>query len=218
MLQQSNMDHFTNLKYLYDFQQIQAWPAVLRQQGYTANSIKNMLLNVNLVIRHIKTVQPEMSGLSKEQFESILLQKKKLQKDNSQRIKAQQQTVKWKASNMIQKKPHAKLFKLLLGDLTSYLTILTSHHPVVLINLKKDKVQVAETDTQSRAMIWVDQYKTNQAYGNAILALLLTRNVFHIQDLCMKAMEQSSLKLSNQSSASEDEGGFPSMSDSSSKT
>ncbi|XP_036421670.1 uncharacterized protein LOC118821032 [Colossoma macropomum] len=73
---------------------------------------------------------------------------------------------------MIRRKPHAKLFKLLQGYLAGYLAILTGHRPVVLANLQRDKVREAETDGQKRAMIWVDQHKTNRAYGNAVLALL----------------------------------------------
>lgn len=75
------------------------WPAVLLQQGYTFTSIRIMLLNVSALVKHIRTFHAEKSGLSSEQFERVLLQLKKLQKDNSRRIKAHQQTVKWKKSS-----------------------------------------------------------------------------------------------------------------------
>lgn len=58
-----------------------------------------MLLNVSALVKHIRTFHAEKSGLSSEQFERVLLQLKKLQKDNSRRIKAHQQTVKWKKSS-----------------------------------------------------------------------------------------------------------------------
>ena len=73
---------------------------------------------------------------------------------------------------MIRRKPHAKLFKLLQGYLDGCLAMLTGLRPVVLANLQKEKVREAETDNQNRAVIWVNQHKTDRVYGNAFLALL----------------------------------------------
>ncbi|KAL6465093.1 hypothetical protein MHYP_G00252260 [Metynnis hypsauchen] len=46
-------------------------------------------------------VHSETSGLTNAQFDRILLQFKKLQKDNSRRIEAHQQTVKWNKSKLL---------------------------------------------------------------------------------------------------------------------
>ncbi|KAL6474670.1 hypothetical protein MHYP_G00182310, partial [Metynnis hypsauchen] len=73
---------------------------------------------------------------------------------------------------MIRKKPHTHLFKLLQGYLAGYLAILTSHHPVVFINLQKDKVHQVEVDDQNRTVVWMDHHKTNRAFGNVFVALL----------------------------------------------
>ncbi|KAL6468989.1 hypothetical protein MHYP_G00225130 [Metynnis hypsauchen] len=43
-----------------------------------------MMLNARAFIRHVRTFHPEMSDLGHEQFEHILLQLKKLQKDKAQ--------------------------------------------------------------------------------------------------------------------------------------
>ncbi|KAL6489657.1 hypothetical protein MHYP_G00000020 [Metynnis hypsauchen] len=157
-----------------------------------------MMLNASSFVTHVKTFYPEMSILTNAQFDCILLQFKKLQKDNSRRIKAHQQIVKWKKlsdymsflcsnmpnilafcltellrpssnlgtfmhlaeykvpklTDMIWRRPHAHLFKLLQDYLAGYLAILTGHRPVVFINLQKAKLQ-AEVDDQNRAVVWV---------------------------------------------------------------
>ncbi|KAL7866909.1 hypothetical protein AOLI_G00147230 [Acnodon oligacanthus] len=68
MHHQSEMEHFTYLKFL--------WPAILLQQGYTLISIKIMMLNMKAFIRRVRAFYPEMSSLSNEQFECVLLQLK----------------------------------------------------------------------------------------------------------------------------------------------
>ncbi|KAL6486770.1 hypothetical protein MHYP_G00061620 [Metynnis hypsauchen] len=145
---------------------------------------------------HVKAFHSETSGLTNAQFDRILLQFKKLQKDNSRRTKAHQQTVKWNKSkllrpssdyetfmhiaryrvprltDMIRRRPQVNLFKLLQGYLAGYLGILTGHRPVVLTNRQKDKVLQAEVDDNNRALVWVDHHKTDRTFGNAYMALL----------------------------------------------
>ncbi|KAL7832216.1 hypothetical protein AOLI_G00297640 [Acnodon oligacanthus] len=90
MHQRSPSRRFMDLKLLYDVQQIQEWPMVLLNQNYTTTSVKNMMLNASAFVTHIKIFYPEMSSLSNAQFKLILLQFKKLQKNNSRKIKAHQ--------------------------------------------------------------------------------------------------------------------------------
>ncbi|KAL6469083.1 hypothetical protein MHYP_G00226070 [Metynnis hypsauchen] len=131
-----------------------------------------------------------MSGLTNAQFDRILLQFTKLQKDNSRRIKAHQQTVKWNKSKLLRPSSDLGTFmhlteykirsgegpkptsKLLQSYLARYLAILTGHRPVVFINLQKAKLLQAEVDDQNRAMVWVDHHKTDRTFGNAFMALL----------------------------------------------
>ncbi|KAL6473324.1 hypothetical protein MHYP_G00195120 [Metynnis hypsauchen] len=141
-------------------------------------------------------VHSPRQGLTNAQFDRILLQFKKLQKDNSRRIKAHQQTVKCNKSkllrpssdygtfmhiagyrvprltDMIRRRPRVNLFKLLQAYLAGYLGILTGHRPIVLTNLQKDKVLQAEVNDNNRALVWVDHHKTDQTFGNAYMALL----------------------------------------------
>ncbi|KAL6473708.1 hypothetical protein MHYP_G00172690 [Metynnis hypsauchen] len=58
-------------------------------------SVKQMMLNASAFVIYIKTFYPEVSGLTNTQFDRTILQFTKLQKDNSRRIKAHQQTVKY---------------------------------------------------------------------------------------------------------------------------
>ncbi|KAL6468460.1 hypothetical protein MHYP_G00219840 [Metynnis hypsauchen] len=166
------------------------------RQKYTTTSVKNMMLNARGFIAHVKAFHSEMSSLTNAQFDRILLQFKTLQKDNSRRIKAHQQTVKWNKSkllrpssnygtfmhiagyrvprltDMIRRRRRVNLFKLLQGYLAGHLGILTGHHPVVLTNLQKDKVLQAEVDDNNRALVWVDHHKIDRTFGNAYMALL----------------------------------------------
>ncbi|KAL6478512.1 hypothetical protein MHYP_G00119450 [Metynnis hypsauchen] len=155
-----------------------------------------MMLNASAFVSHVKMFYPEMSSLTNAEFDRILLQFTKLQKDNSKRIKARHQTVKLNKSKLLRpssdlgtfmplavykvpkltdtiwKRPQANLFKLLQGYLARYLAILTDHHSVVFINLQKAKLLQAEVDYQNRAVVWVDHHKTDQTFGSAFMALL----------------------------------------------
>ncbi|KAL6472043.1 hypothetical protein MHYP_G00206930 [Metynnis hypsauchen] len=99
MHQKCPSNRFVNMKFIYNFHQIQQWPVVLLSQKYTTTSVKNMMLNASMFISHVKAFHSETSSLTNTQFDRILLQFKKLQKDNSRRIKAHQQTVKWNKSS-----------------------------------------------------------------------------------------------------------------------
>ncbi|KAL6482568.1 hypothetical protein MHYP_G00074400 [Metynnis hypsauchen] len=167
MHQKCHYNRFENMKFIYNFHQIWQWPVVLLSQKYTT-SIKNMMLNASGFIAPVKAFHSETSGLTNVQFDRILLQFKKLQKDNSRRIKAHQQTVKTAQAKQRLWNLHAHC----QGYLAGYLGILTGHHPVVLTNLQKDKVLQTEVDDDNRAFVWVDHHKTDQTFGNAYMALL----------------------------------------------
>ncbi|KAL6479614.1 hypothetical protein MHYP_G00106470 [Metynnis hypsauchen] len=168
MHQKCPSNRFVNLKFIYDFHQIRQWPVVLLSQKYTTTSVKNMMLNASRFIAHVKAFHSETSGLTNAQFDRILLQFKKLQKDNSRRITAHQQTVKWNKSKLLRPSSDYGTFMHIAG----YLAILTGHRPVVLTNLQKDKVLQAEVDDHKWAMVWVDHHKTDRTFGNAYMALL----------------------------------------------
>ncbi|KAL6480911.1 hypothetical protein MHYP_G00089910 [Metynnis hypsauchen] len=112
-----------------------------------------------------------MELLCDAQFDRILLQFKKLQKDNSRRIKAHQQTVKWNKSKLLRPSSDYGTFMYIASSCRAILPG-TCHRPVVLANLQKDKVLQAEVDDHKRAMVWVDHHKTDRTFGNAYMALL----------------------------------------------
>ncbi|KAL6460295.1 hypothetical protein MHYP_G00320540 [Metynnis hypsauchen] len=168
MHQKCPSNRFVNMKLIYNFHQIRQWPVVLLSQKYTPTSVKNMMLNASRFIAHVKVFHAETSGLINAQFDRILLQFKKLQKDNST---GELKPIN-RQSNMIRRRPQVNLFKLLQGYLAGYLGILTGHRPVALTNLQKDKVLQAEVDDNNRALVWVDHHKTDRTFGNAYMALL----------------------------------------------
>ncbi|KAL6455546.1 hypothetical protein MHYP_G00353970 [Metynnis hypsauchen] len=78
-------------------------------------SVKQMMLNASAFVTHINVFYPEMSGLTNTQFDCILLQFKNLQKDNSRRIKAHQQIVKWNNSKLLRPSSDLGIFMHLAG-------------------------------------------------------------------------------------------------------
>lgn len=67
---------------------------MLHKQEYTSTSVKIMLLNVSAFIKHLKTFHPEVSGLTTDQMDRILLQLKRLQRNNARSIKGHQQHIR----------------------------------------------------------------------------------------------------------------------------
>ncbi|KAL7824707.1 hypothetical protein SRHO_G00310820 [Serrasalmus rhombeus] len=60
-----------------------------------------MMLNASAFVTHIKAFYQKVSGLTVSQFDCILLQFKRLQKDNLWKIKAHQQNIKWAKSKLL---------------------------------------------------------------------------------------------------------------------
>ncbi|KAI4874502.1 hypothetical protein NFI96_000176, partial [Prochilodus magdalenae] len=163
------------------------WPVTLRQQEYTSTSVKNMLLNVSAFIKHLKTFHSEIAGLSMDQMGRMLLQIKRLQRNNSQNIQGHQQHIRRHKSKLMRATGDFRCFmhiaryqvpKLIRSiqrkpSITSYLLqgYVSGHHPVVLWNLTKADLQEAETDDQKWTMLWVTKHKTDHCYENAFLAL-----------------------------------------------
>ncbi|KAL7837284.1 hypothetical protein SRHO_G00269950 [Serrasalmus rhombeus] len=143
----SRLDSFT---FLFHYGHIRSWQVSLVKQGYAVTSVKIMILNAS-------AFHSEMSGLTNSQFDQILMQLKRLQKDNARRIKAHQQTVRREKSTKLQRQPICHSLRLLHGYLSGYLAIISGYRPVVFLNLGKAHLDQAELDGQNRALIWVSR-------------------------------------------------------------
>ncbi|KAL6488161.1 hypothetical protein MHYP_G00019020 [Metynnis hypsauchen] len=141
MHQKCPSNWFVNMKFIYNFHQIRQWPVVLLSQKYTTTSVKNMMLNASGFIAHVKAFHSETSGLTNAQFDRILLQFKKLQKDNSRRIKAHQQTVKWNKSKLLRPSSDYRTFMHIAGYRVPRLTGVFTN-PVTIPWLKKSLTMV----------------------------------------------------------------------------
>ncbi|KAL7859002.1 hypothetical protein SRHO_G00141490 [Serrasalmus rhombeus] len=71
----------------------------------------------------------------------------------------------------LQRRSIGRSLRLLHGYLSGYLAIVSGHRPIVFLNLRKSHLDQADVDKQKRALVWVDQHKTDRVYGGACLAL-----------------------------------------------
>ncbi|KAL7861686.1 hypothetical protein SRHO_G00131270 [Serrasalmus rhombeus] len=88
----SKSSRLDNFSFLFNYGHIRSWPVSLLKQGYAVTSVKNMLFNSSAFMSHLCVFHSEMSGLTVSQFDQILMQIKRLQKDNARRIKAHQKS------------------------------------------------------------------------------------------------------------------------------
>ncbi|KAG9259461.1 hypothetical protein AMEX_G27981 [Astyanax mexicanus] len=185
-----------NLKFLEDFLRLRQWPADLAHKGYAPTSIKVMLLNASAFVNHFKAFHLEISGLSSNKLERILLQLRRLSRDNTRAVLSHRQRAKRKKSESLQTstelqsfirkaernlprvmddirtKPTSKLYRIAQGYVAGYLAVLTGHRPIVFCNITKADLLEAEKDPLGRTLVWVARHKTDRAFGNAHLALL----------------------------------------------
>ncbi|KAG9273604.1 hypothetical protein AMEX_G12783 [Astyanax mexicanus] len=186
-----------NLKFLEDFLRLRQWPADLAHKGYAPTSIKVMLLNASAFVNHFKAFHLEISGLSSNKLERILLHLRRLSRDNTRAVLSHRQRAKRKKSESLQTstelqsfirnaernlprvmddnrtKPTSKLYRIAQGYVAGYLAVLSGHRPIVFCNITKADLLEAEKDPLGRTLVWVSTgHKTDRAFGNAYLALL----------------------------------------------
>ncbi|KAM3619424.1 uncharacterized protein V6R79_007896 [Siganus canaliculatus] len=141
----------------------------LAQKGYAPTTVKNMMNNVILFIKHVECNFRSASKLKVADFQKLQYEMKTLQSELHKHVVVHRQKV-------LKKKTQA-----LPGDgdggqehchLMGYLTILTGHRSIVLVNMSCENVFQADSWSGGRkCRILVDDHKTVSSFGHAAVWL-----------------------------------------------
>ncbi|KAM3619670.1 uncharacterized protein V6R79_011633 [Siganus canaliculatus] len=159
-----------DLRFLLQTNKLRTWPLYLAQKGYAPTTVKNMMNNVILFIKHVECnfrsasklkvadfqkLQYVMKTLQSELHKHVVVHRQKVLKKKTQSLVGARQEVEFLR---VAKKRIPELFQALPGDgdggqehchlmgyLMGYLTILTGHRSIVLVNMSCENVFQADS-------------------------------------------------------------------------
>ncbi|XP_042361649.1 uncharacterized protein LOC121957188 isoform X3 [Plectropomus leopardus] len=188
---------FHDLRFLLQMDKLRAWPTYLTHKGYAPTSIKNMLNNVTMFLKHIENSYQKASKIKQKDFTQLHYEIKRIASEVQRKVVVHGQKVLSRKTDdqllahdqmQFMKAARKKIPKLLedlsrqthekeqhsklMGYIMGYLAMLTGHRSVVLTNMTKEAVVKFESwNHGERFHILVDEHETVQAFGQASLAL-----------------------------------------------
>ncbi|XP_078019778.1 uncharacterized protein LOC144459464 [Epinephelus lanceolatus] len=186
-----------DLRFLIQVDKLRVWPAHLFQKGYAPTTVKNMLTNVVMFLRHTENSFEKASKLKKKDFATLQYEIKRIMADVQKKMVVHRQKVlRHKTDNQLgaveekkfmitARKKIPKLFESLAGNgsqqnehskligyIMGYLSMLTGHRSIVLTNMTKEHVMNFETwDHGKKFHVLVDDHKTVRSFGQAAFSL-----------------------------------------------
>ncbi|KAM3619972.1 uncharacterized protein V6R79_016567 [Siganus canaliculatus] len=162
-----------DLRFLLQTHKLRTWPLYLAQKGYAPTTVKNMMNNVILFIKHVECNFRSASKLKVADFQKLQYEMKTLQSELHKHVVVHRQKVLKKKTQALpgdgdggQEHCH------LMGYLMGYLTILTGHRSIVLVNMSCENVFQADSWSGGRKYrILVDDHKTVSSFGHAAVCL-----------------------------------------------
>ncbi|KAM3584920.1 uncharacterized protein V6R79_002563 [Siganus canaliculatus] len=162
-----------DLRFLLQTHKLRTWPLYLAQKGYAPTTVKNMMNNVILFIKHVECNFRSASKLKVADFQKLQYEMMTLQSELHKHVVVHRQKVLKKKTQALpgdgdggQEHCH------LMGYLMGYLTILTGHRSIVLVNMTCEHVFQADSWSGGRkCRILVDDHKTVSSFGHAAVCL-----------------------------------------------
>ncbi|KAM3585381.1 uncharacterized protein V6R79_016410 [Siganus canaliculatus] len=135
-----------DLRFLLQTHKLRTWPLYLAQKGYAPTTVKNMMNNVILFIKHVECNFRSASKLKVADFQKLQYEMMTLQSELHKHVVVHRQKVLKKKTQALpgdgdggQEHCH------LMGYLMGYLTILTGHRSIVLVNMTCEHVFQADS-------------------------------------------------------------------------
>ncbi|KAI3366574.1 hypothetical protein L3Q82_009183 [Scortum barcoo] len=172
-----------DLRFLVHMDKLRRYPTFLKEKGYMPTTIKNMMINVTQLYKHIDhsfqqcsrlTGADIQSGAGKAGTSSIPAQELAFLAAAKRRVPqlfhdlSTSSTGGTTTTTTTTQNEHAKL----IGYIMGYLCVISGHRAVVLTNMLVDHVFAADSWRDGRRFqILVDEHKTVKSFGQASLVL-----------------------------------------------
>ncbi|KAI3357061.1 hypothetical protein L3Q82_015444, partial [Scortum barcoo] len=117
------------------------WPLYLAQKGYVPTTVRNMMTNTILFIKHMQCSFQAVSKLRVSDFNKLLYELKMLQSNVHKHVVVHWQKVKKKKSALL---PADGTFGKEHCQLMGYLSILTGHRAIVFTSMTRNQVNFAD--------------------------------------------------------------------------
>ncbi|TKS64996.1 hypothetical protein D9C73_027526 [Collichthys lucidus] len=134
-----------DLRFLLQMDKLRTYPVYLAQKGYVPTTVRNMLTNITLFIKHVKCSFQAASKVKSTDLDKIIYEIKTLQGNVHKHVVVhRQKVVKKKTEGLPADGSFGKEHCELMGYLMGYLCILTGHRAIVLTNMTRDQVTSAD--------------------------------------------------------------------------
>uniref|UniRef100_A0AAV2M9Q2 Uncharacterized protein n=1 Tax=Knipowitschia caucasica TaxID=637954 RepID=A0AAV2M9Q2_KNICA len=182
-----------SLRFLNRLDHLRGYPTYLVTKGYKSTTIKNMITNVIMFLRHVSKRFPRQTRLRPAEASNLEYELQRIQRDIAREVLVHKQKVlKKKSANqldprdsvtfldrakraidaIIGRKDPDELHGLGMGYILGYLAIVTGHRAVVFHHVTKESVQEADSwKSGTRFQVLVDDHKTSRTFGQASLVL-----------------------------------------------
>uniref|UniRef100_A0AAV2JUB8 Uncharacterized protein n=1 Tax=Knipowitschia caucasica TaxID=637954 RepID=A0AAV2JUB8_KNICA len=188
-----------SVRFLNRLDHLRGYPTYLVQKGYKSTTIKNMMTNIIMFLRHVGKRFPRKTGLRPAEAQNIEYELQRIQRDIQREVLVHRQKILRKKSAdqldprdsvafldrakraidaIIGRKDPDELHGLGMGYILGYLAIVTGHRAVVFHHVTKESVQEADSwKSGTRFQVLVDDHKTSRTFGQA--SLVLERHEFN---------------------------------------
>uniref|UniRef100_A0AAV2MG99 Uncharacterized protein n=1 Tax=Knipowitschia caucasica TaxID=637954 RepID=A0AAV2MG99_KNICA len=192
-----------SVRFLNRLDHLRGYPTYLVNKGYKSTTIKNMITNVIMFLRHVSKRFPRQTRLRPAEASNIEYELQRIQHPAGSacsQAKGPQEKVssilftadqldprdsvtfldraKRAIDEIICRKDPDELHGLGMGYILCYLAIVTGHRAVVFHHVTKESVQEADSwKSGTRFQVLVDDHKTSRTFGQA--SLVLERHEFN---------------------------------------
>uniref|UniRef100_A0AAV2JRN4 Uncharacterized protein n=1 Tax=Knipowitschia caucasica TaxID=637954 RepID=A0AAV2JRN4_KNICA len=182
-----------SVRFLNRLDHLRGYPTYLVNKGYKSTTIKNMITNVIMFLRHVSKRFPRQTRLRPAEASNIEYELQRIQRDIQREVLVHRQKVLKKKSadqldamdsvrflaraktaidEILCRKDPDELHGLGMGYILGYLAIVTGHRAVVFHHTTKESVQEADSwKSGTRFQVLVDDHKTTKTFGQASLIL-----------------------------------------------